>query len=671
MSSNPGAAIATCANGLAQLSFASEQRDLTGDGLDIDLDVILNRFNDFVRTRRDAMRDHAENIRTGNELINEHLAKIDSLRAEAWRAVHSAMFMNTDEADAQAEISTAMQARSNVARERYLRAHANAKRMAFLAKRSIEERLGIYLSEMTEDLPLVEAPATWEADVCSMSGVDFAAFQALGDSSSSEGDLGAFADEFIGDYVTRLENVVESYPLVHNFNTGSDTAVVSMRDDIVQEKLPCDVQGSNLLFHSGDLTFAPRVPDSMMDPGVEGWVMEGCLDASDGEMLPNCIRADVAWDTGAAGQDSPFGPDASDGQAGFTLTFGDEDCDPNAGQECAFEGDAVLRQDVMLDSGKYLLSWYSEASEFVEPDDLVYVRDEAGSRLTGPPTVYGDLLVPSSTPWYRRYVEFFVPQRQSVSIVIAQPAASNGSPPNAVKIAALMLEEAGGAPVGSASVVLREYSPTSDTRTVRIAACEDVSGSAFKQRWKYRCIDICPGGILSSCGQDAVSTECFYELPFSLSLREMESGNLFKSAGFAKGNFNYRFDTVAVNFVGTGTRNCDGMSSASCFTAGFLPYSLYHTGPYKVRNHAGQTFDSKLFMGTIEHARGLASERVVTNPISSADRGLLQDYGRAELRGRPFNGTFTLRVWDEPGVNFQAIEDVQLVLNYRYWTRFN
>jgi hypothetical protein len=30
-----------------------------------------------------------------------------------------------------------------------------------------------------------------------------------------------------------------------------------------------------------------------------------------------------------------------------------------------------------------------------------------------------------------------------------------------------------------------------------------------------------------------------------------------------------------------------------------------------------------------------------------------------------------IRVWEEPGLEFEGIEDVQLVLNYRYWTRFD
>jgi hypothetical protein len=78
-----------------------------------------------------------------------------------------------------------------------------------------------------------------------------------------------------------------------------------------------------------------------------------------------------------------------------------------------------------------------------------------------------------------------------------------------------------------------------------------------------------------------------------------------------------------------------------------------------------------VFDGSIEHARGLALERYITNPISSTDRELLKDYMRAEFAGRPLDGNFTVRVWEEPGVDLEAIEDVQLVLNYRYWTANN
>ena len=78
-----------------------------------------------------------------------------------------------------------------------------------------------------------------------------------------------------------------------------------------------------------------------------------------------------------------------------------------------------------------------------------------------------------------------------------------------------------------------------------------------------------------------------------------------------------------------------------------------------------------LFDGNIEHARGLALERYLTNPVSSSDQGLLNQYLRTEFSGRPLDGNFVLRVWDEGGVDFNSIQDVQLVMNYRYWTKFD
>jgi hypothetical protein len=97
--------------------------------------------------------------------------------------------------------------------------------------------------------------------------------------------------------------------------------------------------------------------------------------------------------------------------------------------------------------------------------------------------------------------------------------------------------------------------------------------------------------------------------------------------------------------------------------------SLYHDGPYDVRNHLGDKYEASLYRGVVEHARGLAAERYITNPVSPADRELITPYLRYELAGRPLSGRFTVRVWDQDGANFDAVQDVQLLLNYRYWTR--
>jgi hypothetical protein len=49
---------------------------------------------------------------------------------------------------------------------------------------------------------------------------------------------------------------------------------------------------------------------------------------------------------------------------------------------------------------------------------------------------------------------------------------------------------------------------------------------------------------------------------------------------------------------------------------------------------------------------------------------LLGDYWRDEFKGRPIDGNFTLRIYEDEDVDFEALEDVQLAIHYRYWTRF-
>jgi hypothetical protein len=44
---------------------------------------------------------------------------------------------------------------------------------------------------------------------------------------------------------------------------------------------------------------------------------------------------------------------------------------------------------------------------------------------------------------------------------------------------------------------------------------------------------------------------------------------------------------------------------------------------------------------------------------------------RSEFKGRPLDGQFVIRVWEDDQFSFEKIQDVQLVLKYRYWTRFN
>jgi len=214
------------------------------------------------------------------------------------------------------------------------------------------------------------------------------------------------------------------------------------------------------------------------------------------------------------------------------------------------------------------------------------------------------------------------------------------------------------------------FSNTGAALTEIRAVCEDSNGEIFRERWSDRfCERVCPAGFGVSCNNNAIE-QCYRELSFYIDQASIEKGTALLYSGFARGNFNYRLQSVGLNFVGTGIRDCANSDLPStCYSGGFVPYSLYHRGPYYVRNHYGDDYRAHLFEGVIEHARGLAAERYLSNPISSTDKDLLADFTRGEYQGRPLDGQFTIRVWDEPGVSFSAIEDVQVVLNYQYWTR--
>ncbi|MBI2896566.1 MAG: hypothetical protein HYY06_23610, partial [Deltaproteobacteria bacterium] len=103
----------------------------------------------------------------------------------------------------------------------------------------------------------------------------------------------------------------------------------------------------------------------------------------------------------------------------------------------------------------------------------------------------------------------------------------------------------------------------------------------------------------------------------------------------------------------------------------FVPFTLVHEGEdIPIRNHDGDTIDFDFERGFIEHGKALTTEAVLTNPLTSSAETLLAPYYKEELRGRPLAGHYTLRIWEDPALQWENVEDVQIVLRYRYWTRF-
>ncbi len=58
-------------------------------------------------------------------------------------------------------------------------------------------------------------------------------------------------------------------------------------------------------------------------------------------------------------------------------------------------------------------------------------------------------------------------------------------------------------------------------------------------------------------------------------------------------------------------------------------------------------------------------------PLSSNDQALVSQSGieHEEFSGRPLDGEYTLRIWDSPDLDWNNLEDIQLVVNYEYWSQ--
>ena len=647
------ATAATCLNSAAQIGFASKLNSLNEEKTKSERALAVIDFNERFSGHSETLEKQSIELADAMEEVQRQLGFLEDLHAKAQKKLDKALWLLSFQAANQAEVSNVLAGRSKTAEIRYRRAFTNAKRLAFLAGRAVEQRLGVNLAEMTEELPLVAAPATWAPAVCTTTGIDYGKLRKeQAQTSPDTPDPGSYADAYIGEYITKLENVVESYRLTQNFHEGSDTAVVSLRDDVFGLKANCKVESPNLLYWSSSLDRLALVGD----PQRVGWGLKGCaLDAA-GNALSNCI-------TVTQHAEAPFVDLRPQLRTvpGFTVQFGDGGNCPAA--TCGYRSGAAIVQTVSLTPGRYRFSWYTKEGEGSASTLSGFVRNAAGNLQRIAPDFV------ESTPWGRPYFLFDVAAAGDYEVGFEKPAEGTAT---SVVIGAPMLEQIDGIAGQISGNSPKMYSATTGQRTSTLAVCQDTDGKVFRsEAWTRGCTFLCPDGYSTDC-RDKAKRACYWETSIHVSQRAIEAGHQFKHSGFARGNFNYRVDTLGLNFVGTGLRACEGSESPlACYAGGFIPYSIVHAGPYYVRNHRGTDYEAKLFTGLIEHARGLATERYVTNPMSDADRSLITPYFREELQGRPLDGDYVLRVWDEEGVEFNRIEDVQLVLNYRYWTRFN
>ena len=199
------------------------------------------------------------------------------------------------------------------------------------------------------------------------------------------------------------------------------------------------------------------------------------------------------------------------------------------------------------------------------------------------------------------------------------------------------------------------YERTSASRLVVRTGCVAGSPEEFQSAFRYRC----------------EGSACFYELdlPFSIDTLQLAQGTSPLIGKVAAGNFNYRHFQVALNVVGYGVLDCSQDSRPSCVANAYLEYDVDHSAH---RVPVLSAFDERTFdfgTGSIRRAKALAAERYITIPMSGTDYALLQqpEFWKHEYFGRPLSGTYSVRIFDTPALRWDRVEDVQLVMHYKYW----
>lgn len=166
---------------------------------------------------------------------------------------------------------------------------------------------------------------------------------------------------------------------------------------------------------------------------------------------------------------------------------------------------------------------------------------------------------------------------------------------------------------------------------------------------------------------------CWYDLttPFIIDTSSISS-DAGLAAKLAGGNFNYRHIDSAINLVGTNVHDCSADPNPNCYGSAYIQYDLQHDATNA--GIVGYDGNSRIFdfgIGSVNHGKALAAERYITMPLSSDDQQLISQPGiqHVEFGGRPLDGTYHLRIWDSPDLNWSNLQDVQIILDYEYWSQ--
>jgi hypothetical protein len=557
--------------------------------------------------------------------------------------------------ECRSHVNTVLNRRYSGFERRYKNALRDAKALAYLARRAVEQRIGMRLETIDTRVGPLEPPATWADDVCRMTGVDYRRLRqepgldagTTTERSKVNAALAAeFADAFIGDYVEKLEHFVEYYNVVYPSHDGDDTAVLSLREDVLRTPGACFHAPYNVLAESGHLNRMVAPSTSSTTSVVRGWQRHKCQPGS-----THCLNvlSDLA---------SGMPMDAQPGGAAWLV---ERPHAPLSGTTDTINTDAIdgpeglVSQAVTLQPGRYLLSWWDQGRDAVGA--------AGAARTSYRVSVFDESWIAirelTDAPWSAARADSWSPRRV-LAFDVATPgvfhvafgAATHVTGQGSVAIASVQLERA------DVATVPADYQDTGSSASVTAYSCASTPATL---RDSYQRV----------CDRKGA---CYYDLTNGIQLdtKTLTANGAPLIGRLASGNYNFRHIDVALNLVGTGVRDCAGSPAATCFGSAVIEYTLSHDGTdIGVLGFDGEAREFDFGIGVVEHGKALTAERYITMPVSSNDQTLLQQAGilKPELRGRPLDGTYRLRIYDSPAFRMDRLEDIQIVLKYRYWSR--
>ncbi|MBZ0116628.1 MAG: hypothetical protein K8H88_06530, partial [Sandaracinaceae bacterium] len=432
--------LAACGTAAAQLGLSFQIRENQLSRLNLEQQQALLQLRQRMNERVEAFGRIETQIQTLTESLRTHLNGIQSSQSTARRALSRAMFVGStegrehlNEAPIASEVNTVLRRRYGTAQVRYRAAHTRAIRAAELARRAVEQRLGIEMSNLTRDMALVDAPSRWANLVCGMQGLNYARIRNEQTPAGGTGETTSYdnyAAEYVGDYVRNLQAVYDSYEYDFPYTDASDTAVVSLRDDVWNVRAPCSTPVYNLLPSTGDL-LGVRDGDLL-------WRNYDCVDPAPAGAA-GCITSPRRLEVGEA-PTSPLPPTPGrDVPVGYRFTFNQGWT--VAGQPLSLNPNSMFAHELEVQPGTYRVSWYGRPGTAAPaPDAVIRVVAVTGSVSVDETGTVTDTQNIQQGTWERFSFTFDVLQPTTVRIGV-YPNLTAPTAVHHVDIAGLMLED--------------------------------------------------------------------------------------------------------------------------------------------------------------------------------------------------------------------------------------